>query len=167
MTIGPGKLHGQASPRQADSRSFFVGPSVMNDRLADHFDHRPIALGVEADYVLVSGPALRGGVVSLAGRAHYYSNASLLGDTPPYYVTSIAAGIAYHPIGERRLDPYAGITVRSRHRAKSQSDSTTVDALLDAGARLRLSRRLFVQAGMSFGEVDAFGLWRVALMFKL
>jgi hypothetical protein len=57
--------------------------------------------------------------------------------------------------------------LRYRRRADRQADSTTVEPLLDACARLRLGRRVFVQAGMSFDHVDTFGLWRVALLFKL
>lgn len=166
LAIGGGRLDGQTPPRQIDSHPFLVGLSLMNDRLDDRFDHRPIALGVEADYVLLGASALKGGAVSLTGRAHYYNNASILGDGPIYKVTSVAAGVAYHPIADKRFDPYAGITVRSRQRRNSQSDSTTVDPLFDVGARLRLSRHFFAQTGMSVGSVDSFGLWRVALMYK-
>lgn len=151
---------------QAPSHAFFVGPSIMNDRLDDRFDHRPVALGVEAEFVLFGGPELRGGDISVTARAHTYSNASLLGDTPPYQVTSVAAGLTYHPFAAWRFDPYAGIAVRSRQRTKSQSDSSTVDPLFDAGARLRLTRRVFAQAGMSVGGIESFGLWRLAVMYK-
>ena len=93
FAVAGGRLEGQAAPRPPASHAFFIGPSLMNDRLADTsiIGQRPSVL--EADYVLFSGPALRGGIVSLTGRAHYYANDSFIGGgVQHYHVASYAGG---------------------------------------------------------------------------
>jgi hypothetical protein len=147
------------------SHSIFAGPSMMIDHTTNHFDRRPHALGVEADYTLFRVDGL--GAISLPARIHYYSNFNPLGDGgPQYHVISLAAGLAYHPLPDRRLDPYAGATLRYRRRADPQADSTTFGPLLDAGVRFHLASVIFVQGGMSFVDVNRFGLFRAALVFK-
>jgi hypothetical protein len=165
LMLGAASLHGQ-EPVRSPGGSLFIGPSIMFDRLTNHFDRRPRAIGLEGDYVLYRGAGTRGPTIAVIARAHYYDNGSIVGDVPVYRVTSLAAGLAYHPIPDRRLDPYVGVALRYRRRTRSQADSTTVDPLLDVGARWRLGRRTSLQTGMSFAGLSSFGLWRIALMFN-